>query len=173
VKGLISQSKEPSPAAMPSAEAEGIDDAEALQGNASSEEEQVMEAALEEVGNLIYSDDNANNALMNGISQASNPVEMIGINAAQIIEVVDRKMDLPDDFLLPLVEPVVVMLVEMADAAGILVTDDAVIEQALTEGAAQLAQAYEIDPQDLQQFAGDPELSQAISDVGGMYAGQG
>ena len=172
MNGLLKQAGQSSNKLPPAERTGQAAEGEAL-NQASPEEEALMEQALDEVGNLIYADDPANNALMNGIASAANPVKMIGINVSQIIEVVDRKMDLPEDFILPLAEPVTMMLIEMADTAGILEASDEVVEQALAESAAGLAQAYELDPQELATYASDPEISQVLPKVGGVYAGQG
>jgi hypothetical protein len=141
-------------------------------GAASPEEEQIMDQALAEVGNMIYQSDEANASILEMLNSGGELPVAVGMVVSQIVEVVDKKMDLPEDFILPLAEATTMMLVEMADTAGIVETNDDVIEQSLMAAAKNLAQDYDLDPEALQSAAADPELAPEINRVGGMYAGQ-
>lgn len=169
MSGLLSQA-EAGAAALP-AKGAPIDAAPDAMP-ATPEEEQVMDAALAEVGKIIYAEDEANDAILQGIAGAKDPADMVGLTAMQVVEAVDQKMDLPDDFILPLVEPVIIMLVEMADKAGIIEAGDELIERALIAGATHLAEAYELDPAELQALAADPGIAQTMQGVGGIHAGK-
>ncbi|MFT6550459.1 MAG: hypothetical protein ACJA1I_000487 [Zhongshania marina] len=164
-KGLLSQATEPQEAAEPEQPQEEV-------GTASPEEEQLMDQALAEVGNMIYKSDEASASILDMLGTGEEFPMALGMVVSQVIEVVDQKMDLPADFILPMAEAVVMMLVEMADTAGIVETNDEVIEQSLMAAAKNLAQDYDIDPAELQTAAADPELAPEINRVGGMYAGQ-
>lgn len=139
---------------------------------ATPEEEQLMDQALGEVGNMIYQSDEASDSILKTLGAGGNFSMAVGTVVSQVIDVVDQKMDLPADFILPLAEAVTMMLVEMADTAGIIETNDDIIEQSLMAAAKNLAQDYDIDPADLQAAASDPELAPEVNRVGGMYAGQ-
>tara|TARA_R110002072_G_scaffold21764_15_gene76811 strand:- start:594 stop:1106 length:513 start_codon:yes stop_codon:yes gene_type:complete len=143
------------------------------QNAASPEEEQLMDQALAEVGNMIYQSDEASASVLEMLKTGEDFPLAAGMAVSQIVEVVDTKMDLPEDFILPLAEATVMMLIEMADTAGIVETNDDVIERSLMAAAKNLAQDYDIDPATLQSAAADPELAPEINRVGGMYAGQG
>lgn len=145
----------------------------AQEGTASPEEEKLMDQALAEVGNMIYQSDEASQAVLQTLGKGGSFPDALAMMVSQIIEVVDQKMDLPADFILPLAEAVTMMLVEMADAAGIVETNDDVIEQSLMAAAKNLAKDYDIDPNELQAAASDPVMAQEVNRVGGMYAGQG
>jgi len=167
-KGLLQQAEAPEPKMS-------IGSATSSPGNqaATPEEESLMDQALAEVGNMIYKSDEANAALLDMIGSAPDPAVGIGLAVSQVVEVVDQKMDLPDDFLLPLAEAVTMSLIEMADAADILETSDDTIEAALMEAAKNLGQSYDIDAADLRAGAQDQQLAPEISRIGGKYAGQG
>jgi|GEM_PF-6574141 len=164
-KGLLSQAGETE---QQTEQAQLPNDA----GTASPEEEQIMDQALAEVGNMIYQSDEANASILEMLNSGGEVPVAVGMVVSQIVEVVDKKMDLPEDFILPLAEATTMMLVEMADTAGIVETNDDVIEQSLMAAAKNLAQDYDLDPAALQSAAADPELAPEIDRVGGMYAGQ-
>lgn len=179
-KGLLSQAEAPQDRATPgqkqSPEAglgSQVQSPAPTSGNqASPEEEALMDEALGEVGNMIYKSDEASASILDTLSSGDNFPMALGMVVSQVIEVVDKKMDLPADFILPLAEAVTLMLVEMADTAGIVETNDDVLEQSLMAAAKNIAQDYEIEEADLKTAATDPELAPEISRIGGLYAGQ-
>lgn len=139
---------------------------------ATPEEEAVMEQALSEVGKMIYASDSAADALLETIASSEKPEAGIGIVVSQVVGVVDQKMDLPDDYIAPLSEAVTMMVVEMADKAGIIEASDDVIELAMMETAKNIAQDYEVDPQAMSGAMQDEQIAPEVERIGGRYAGQ-
>ena len=164
-KGLLSAANE-------TGAAQGVAAGQGEGNAASPEEEQLMEQALNEAGNILYVSDQASESVLEGIAGSPNPAQVIGETVSQVIEVVDKKMDLPDDFIIPMVEPVSMMIIEMADTAGLIETSDEVVEEVFTHASALLAQTYQVDIEDARQYSNDPDIAGALPQVGGVYAKQ-
>lgn len=141
---------------------------------ATPEEEQLMEQALEEVGKMIYASDSAADSLLQTISKSDPPEVGIGIVVSQVVDVTDQKMDLPDDFIVPLSEAVTYMIVEMADKAGIAESNDDLIERSLAETAKNIAQDFGVasDVEGIGSAMQDAEIASETERVGGLYAQQ-
>lgn len=141
-------------------------------GEASPEQEALMEEALAETGKVIYANDAAADALLDTIASAKTPEAGIGVVVSQVVGVMDQKMDLPEDFIVPLSEAVTYMIVEMADKAGIVEASDDVIERSLMEAAKNIGQDYEVGEENIASAMQDETIASEVKRVGGLYAGQ-
>lgn len=171
MKGLLSQAEaDPQGDVLPQGgEQVALDSGES---QASPEEEALMEQALLEVGKMIYGSDSAADALLETIAAAEKPQVGIGLVVSQVVDVADQKMDLPEDFILPLGEAVTYMVIEMADKAGLTEASDDLVELSLMESAKNLAEDFDVGAEGMELAMQDRKIGQEVQRVGERYAEQ-
>ena len=138
---------------------------------ASPEEEQLFEEAMTEVGRLFFQDDKVFESSMAAIGRAPKPGVGVGQVAAQIISTVDDKMDLPGDFILPLLETLVPEVARAADEAGLIEVNDKILATAMAQGVKSLEDGgYEIEDEALSEAYGGMDEQQFMDVAGDMEA---
>lgn len=110
-----------------------------------------MQEAIQEAGRLLYESDSASAAIVETIQSAAEPGQGVGVAAAEVVVTVDQKMDLPEDFIIPVLEAVLPLVAEMAEAAGVTGSEDSA-DGALVHAIKEIASEYDIDPEQIQEL---------------------
>lgn len=128
---------------------------------AAPEEEKLMQEAIQEAGRLLYESDSASAAVVETVQSATEPGQGVGVAAAEVVIAVDQKMDLPEDFIIPMLEAVLPLVAEMAEAAGVEGSEESA-DGALVHAIKEIAAEYEIDPAQLQELMAEVGPDEAM-----------
>lgn len=131
--------------------------AEPQEIQATSQEQELFEDAVLMADEMIVGD-GTSEGIAQTVLASDDLAEGVGHATATVVMGVDKRMDLPEDLLVPLAEEVTVMLLAMASEAGAIAEEDIdhkVIEQATQHFVSQyykMAEAMgDLDPQELEE----------------------
>lgn len=118
--------------------------------NLTPQEKQIIDQAKEVAGQMLYGQAAKPTAKLIG---SGNPAKGCGEAAAQITAATDKKMDLPEDLIIPVGMVVLEMVIDLGESLGLLKEDDKLLQNATREMNKRLFDEYPPDAQDLSQVA--------------------
>jgi len=146
--------------------------AEDDESNATPEEQEAYDAAMKMVGELLYTDDESYQAIMNLISEddlAGTIAEATIFALSQIEETFQGQY--PEVLIVPTVDEISDMLMELVDESGKAKITEQVAADVKVQVIEQLADEYGADPADLQEALGD--VTQAdVDEMQSLFGGR-
>jgi hypothetical protein len=158
MSGLIQQGmqdSEPTPPADESQQPSQPQDAGQPQGNeATPEEQDAYDRVVAAAGEVLY-DDKTNPDIMNMLkSKQDNPAQALADVTSMVVIQLDEQSGgkIPEVVILPVVEEILPMVAELANAAGIFKPDDRTMNLAAQQTLMELGEHYGVSEEDIQNL---------------------
>jgi hypothetical protein len=143
---------------------------------ATPEEQQAFEAAVEEAARIIYADDTGHEGLLKVIANDPSPEEGYVKAVTTVVTELDKKMNLPVGIISGLAIDVFNMIDDIATNSGIVQLDDQQAQLAMAGVQDALNKAYGMEEEELEGIAqnlSDKDVQQLKALYEGATNGQG
>ena len=171
--GLVQQAQQPSDAAPVEDNATTTpEESGEEQSNLTPEEQEIYDSAMKMVGELIYANDESNQAILDLIT-ADNPSATIAEATVFVLSKIEETFqgNYPEDLIVITADEISDLILELANESGKVTVTEEIAKDTKGQLVDQLATEYGADPEDLQTALGDvtqTELEQAQATYGGQ-----
>lgn len=145
--GLVQRAQEPTQEAAPAEDGES---------NLTPEEQESYDSAMQMVSEIIYNNEESNQAIM-GMISAEDPAGTIAEATIFVMSQIEEAFqgNYPEELIIVTSDEVSDLLIELADESGTVKMTEEIATNVKSQLIEQLAEEYGADPEDLQMALGD------------------
>ncbi len=162
--GLVQQAQQPQP------QIEGTP--EEAESNLTAEEQTDYEAAMEMTGEIIYTNDESSQALIELMSE-DDPVAGVVEASMFVLSQIEQAYqgNFPEQLILPVMDEITDMLLELGETAELFTVDEQMAVAVKGGAAEELVAEYGADPAAVEANLGDITETE-VSEMSAMFGGQ-